>query len=339
MKNTDFQKIRDLLTKPSRILITTHTNPDGDAIGSSLALCAYLAKKNHLVKVLVPDPFPEFLAWTPGQEHVLIYKKQPDQCRSAINEAGIIICVDFNNLDRLNEAGFLVKQSNAVKVLIDHHLYPSPHFDLKISLSETSSTSELIYDFIVNSGDRDLLDKSIAECIYTGIITDTGSFSYACNYIKTYLIVADLHHLGIDGEQIHRLIYDTYSENRLRLLGYSISDKLVVLPDYHTAYISLNQEELQKFDYQVGDTEGVVNYALSMKNINLAALFMEREGQVKISFRSKGHFSVDVLARNHFQGGGHSNASGANCNTSLEQTIQIFLDLLPGLQDQLKSVY
>lgn len=339
MKNTDFQKISDLLTHPSRILITTHTNPDGDAIGSSLALSAYLVKKNHQVNVMVPDPFPEFLAWVPGQDNVLIFRKEPENCKSAIEAAEIIFSVDYNNLDRLNEAGILVKQSKAVKVLIDHHLFPSPLFDLKISVPATSSTSELIYDFILASGDADLLDKSIAECIYAGIITDTGSFSYSCNYVKTYQIVAELFRLGIDGEHIHRLIYDTYSENRLRLLGYSISEKLVVLPDHHTAYITLSKEELQKFDYQVGDTEGVVNYALSMKNINLAALFMERDGQVKISFRSKGHFSVDVLARNHFQGGGHRNASGANCDTSLEQTVQLFLDLLPGLQEQLKSVY
>lgn len=339
MKNTDYQKINDLLSRPSRILITTHTNPDGDAIGSSLALCTYLSMKKHEVKVIVPDPFPEFLAWAPGQENVLIYKERIEECKKLIREANIIFCLDFNNLDRLNDAGSLVLQSDAVKILIDHHLNPSAHFDLKISISRTSSTSELIYDFIVASGDRDLLDKSIAECIYTGIITDTGSFSYSCNYIKTYEVVADLYSLGIDGEHIHRLIYDTYSENRLRLLGFSISDKLVVLPEYHTAYITLSEEELQRFEYKVGDTEGVVNYALSIKNINLAALFMERDGQVKISFRSKGNFSVDSLARNYFNGGGHSNASGANCQATLVQCVQTFLNLLPGLQDQLKSVY
>ena len=339
MKNTDFQKINDLLSHPSRILITTHTNPDGDAIGSSLALCAYLAKKNHQVKVIVPDSFPEFLAWTPGQENVLIFNEDNRKCSSLIFEADIIFCVDFNNLDRLNEAGTLVMQSKAVKILIDHHLYPSPHFDLKISINRTSSTSEIIYDFIIASGDQALLDKSIAECIYAGIITDTGSFSYSCNYVKTYETVAHLYKLGIDGEHIHRLIYDTYSENRLRLLGYSISDKLVVLSEFNTAYITLSKEELQRFEYRVGDTEGVVNYALSMKNINLAALFMERDGVVKISFRSKGNFSVDELARNHFNGGGHRNASGANCQTSLDQTVRMFLDLLPGLRDQLKSVY
>ncbi len=339
MENTDFQKINDLLTQPASILITTHTNPDGDAIGSSLALSAYLLKKHHQVKIIVPDPFPEFLTWMPGQENVLIFKQDPDKCNSIIGEADMVFCLDFNHLNRLNEAGVQIMKSKAKKILIDHHLSPSSHFDLKISIPDTSSTSELIYDFILASGDHALLDKSIAACIYAGIVTDTGSFSYSCNYVKTYEIVADLYRLGIDGEHIHRLIYDTYSEKRLRLLGYSISDKLVVLPDYHTAYISLSREELDRFDYQVGDTEGVVNYALSMKNINLAALFMDRDGQVKISFRSKGNFSVDELARKYFNGGGHSNASGANCDTSLEETLRIFLDILPKFQKQLKSVY
>lgn len=339
MKNTDFQKIKDLLTQPANILITTHTNPDGDAIGSSLALSAYLLKKHHQVTIIVPDPFPDFLTWMPGQENVLIFKQDPERCNSIIEEADMVFCLDFNHLDRLNEAGVLIMKSKAMKILIDHHLFPSSHFDLKISIPDTSSTSELIYDFILASGDHAMLDQSIASCIYAGIVTDTGSFSYSCNYVKTYEIVADLYRLGIDGEHIHRLIYDTYSENRLRLLGYSISEKLVVLPDYHTAYISLSREELDRFDYQVGDTEGVVNYALSMKNINLAALFMDRDGQVKISFRSKGNFSVDELARKYFNGGGHSNASGANCDTSLEETLRIFLDILPGFQKQLKSVY
>jgi len=203
----------------------------------------------------------------------------------------------------------------------------------------TSSTSELVYDFIEASGDLHLMDKNIADCIYAGIITDTGSLSYSCNCVKTYIIIAELIRLGVDGEHIHRLIYDTYSENRLRLLGYSISNQLVVLPDLNTAYIVLSAEDLNKFHYQIGDTEDVVNYALSINNINLAALFMERDGIVKVSFRSKGHFSVDQFARDHFDGGGHANASGANCTTTLNETVALFRKLLPSYQFQLKSVY
>lgn len=339
MENPDFKAISELLSHPGTIVVITHTNPDGDALGSSLALAKYLQKKKHQVTVIVPDPFPEFLSWMPGSSEVVVSRQEIDRAKTAILNADIVIAADFNNLSRVNDAGHLVKQSSAVKVLIDHHLYPSDEFDLKISTPETSSTSELVYDFIQSSGDATLLDKEMAECLYAGIITDTGSLSYSCNYEKTYVIIAHLIRLGADGEHIHRLIYDTYSENRLRLLGYSISDQLVVLPEYHTAYIVLSAEDLARFDYQIGDTEDVVNYALSIKDINLAALFMERDGIVKISFRSKGHFSVDKFARNHFDGGGHSNASGANCCTSLTDTVELFRKLLPDYQSQLKSVY
>ncbi|MEI7499379.1 MAG: DHH family phosphoesterase [Bacteroidota bacterium] len=339
MENTDFSAISEKLSVPLQILITTHTNPDGDAIGSSLALSSYLKKKNHVVQVLVPDPFPDFLSWMPGHENILIFSSDNDASVRAIENADLIISADYNSLDRLNEAGQIVRQSKAIKVLIDHHLYPSEEFDFKISISSISSTSEIIYNFIKENGDLHLLDKDIAECIYTGIITDTGSLSYSCNYVNTYLIIAELFRLGIDGEHIHRLIYDTYSESRLRLLGYSISDQLIVLPEFHTAYIKLTKEDLQRFNHQIGDTEGVVNYALSIRNINLAALFMEKDGIVKVSFRSKGNFSVDNFAREYFGGGGHRNASGANCTTSLDETILKFKQLLSQYQAKLKTVY
>ena len=339
MENTDFLDIAKKLSNPLQILITTHTNPDGDAIGSSLALSFYLKKKNHSVQVMVPDPFPDFLAWMPGNEDILTFSKDKSQCIRAIKTGDLIIAADYNNFSRLNDAAVLVRQSKAVKVLIDHHLFASDEFDYKISISRISSTSELVYNFIEAMGDLQLLDKNIAECIYAGIITDTGSLSYSCNYVRTYMIIAELVRLGIDGEHLHRLIYDTYSESRLRLLGYSISDQLVVLHDYHTAFITLSSGDLQKFNHQIGDTEGVVNYALSIKDINLAALFMERDGIVKVSFRSKGNFSVDSFAREHFDGGGHRNASGANCTTTLADTVLKFRQILPLYQSKLKSVY
>jgi phosphoesterase RecJ-like protein len=339
LENTHFEHIAGLISSPKQILITTHSNPDGDAIGASLALAMYLRKKNHKVQVMVPDPYPDFLAWMKGHDTILVYSAVPDDCRQAIAKAELIFAVDYNNLGRLNDAASLVRQSKAVKVLIDHHLNPSDEFEFKISITRISSTSELIYNFIEAMGDLELLDKSIAECIYCGIITDTGSLSYACNYVKTYLIVAELIRLGIDGEHLHRLIYDTYSESRLRLLGHSVSDKLVVLPEFHTAYITLSKEDLERFDHQVGDTEGVVNYGLSIKDINLAALFMERDGIVKVSLRSKGNFAVNTLAADHFTGGGHRNAAGANCTTTLEETVAKFLEILPDYQSKLKSVY
>lgn len=339
LKKPDYLLIQEKLALPKRIILTTHTNPDGDAIGSCLAMFFYLSKKNHTVNMIIPDPFPEFLSWLPGQEKILVFEQEKEKCISLIDEADLIFSMDYNNLGRLNEIEDHVIRSHSVKILFDHHLYPSDQFDLMISIPATSSTSELVYDYIIASGDHHLLDKKIAECIYTGIITDTGSFSYSCNYPKTYQTIADLFTLNIDGEHIHRLVYDTYSENRLRLLGYSISEKLVVLPEYNTAYISIDKNELTRFNYKVGDTEGLVNFALSINNINLAALFMERNGIVKVSFRSKGNFSVDTFARTHFNGGGHRNASGADCETTMDETVQKFLNLLPEYCNVLKKVY
>jgi phosphoesterase RecJ-like protein len=339
LENTHFNVISGLISQPRRILITTHSNPDGDAIGSSLALATYLKKKDHAVQVMIPDPYPDFLAWMDKNEEILIFRQSKNECIQAIEQAEIIIAADYNNLGRLHDAAPLVRQSKSIKVLIDHHLNPSDEFDYLISVSRISSTSELVYNFIEEMGDLHLLDKSIAECIYAGIITDTGSLSYSCNYIKTYLIMAELFRLGIDGEHLHRLIYDTYSESRLRLLGYSISDQLTVLPEFHTAYITLTREDLKRFDHQIGDTEGVVNYALSIKDINLAALFMERDDIVKVSFRSKGTFAVNTLASEYFNGGGHRNAAGANCTTSLDETVRKFKEILPLFQSSLKSVY
>jgi phosphoesterase RecJ-like protein len=339
LENTDFDKISGLLKKPRKILITTHTNPDGDAIGASLALFGYLVKKNHDVKVMIPDPDPGFLHWMPYHENLLIFSQDKELCTEAICKAEIIFSVDYNGLKRLSHASEEVRKSKAIKVLIDHHTQPDNDFDFMISIIKTSSTSELIYDFIAACGDTHLIDKNIGECIYAGIITDTGSFSYSCNYEKTYLTTAALYRAGIDGEHIHRLVYDTYSENRLRLLGFSISEKLVVLKEYNTAYISLSGEELQRFNHQIGDTEDIVNFALSINDINLAALFTEKEDMVKVSLRSKGNFPVNQIAKKYFNGGGHANAAGANFYFSLEETIRVFLTMLPQFKDQLKSVY
>lgn len=339
LEKNDFHKIAELLSSPRKILITSHTNPDGDAIGSTLALYGYFKKKKHDVQIMIPDPDPGFLHWMPFHEHIMVFSLQKNDCLEAINKAELIFCVDYNSLSRLSKAYEPVKKSMPAKILIDHHTQPADEFDLMISITGTSSTSELIYDFIVRAGDKELIDKQIAECLYAGIITDTGSFSYSCNYEKTYHITADLFRLGIDGEHIHRLIYDTYSESRLRLLGFAISEKLVVLPDFHAAYISLTRNELERFNHEIGDTEGIVNYGLSIAGINLAALFTEKEDHVKVSLRSKGNFSVNDIAREYFTGGGHINAAGANCYISLEETIRIFREMLPTYEEQLKSVY
>lgn len=339
MENTDFQQVAHLLSGPRNILITSHTNPDGDAIGSSLAFRGYLELKGHSVCVMVPDAFPGFLKWMAGSHKIMVFSDNQELCEKKIKEADVIFSLDYNNLDRLNHAGELVKASSAKKILLDHHKLPADHFDYKMSVIATSSTAELVFDFIAFSGDKDLITKDIAECLYTGIMTDTGSFSYSCNYVKTYEIVADLFRKGINGEHIHRLVYDTYSESRLRLLGYSLSEKLVVLPEYHTAYIWLTKEELDRFNYQVGDTEGLVNYALSIEGINFAALFSERDKVIRVSLRSKGNFKVDQIAREHFDGGGHANAAGAYSYVSMQETLDRFRSLLPDHLEALTTVY
>ncbi len=339
MENTDFLKVQELLTTPQNILLTTHTNPDGDAIGSSLAFFRYLVKKGHTVTMMVPDPFPSFLSWLTDSGRIFIFSLQKDHVLRAVADASIIFSLDYNDLNRLGDASGPVKGSSATKIVLDHHLYPSDQYNLKISKTETSSTAELVYDFIQAMGDETLIDLEIAESLYTGIVTDTGSFSYSCNRVKTYEVIAALFRRGIDGEHIHRLIYDTYSEHRLRLLGYSLSDNLVVLPAFHTAYIYLKAEDLERFHYQVGDTEGVVNYALSIEGINMAALFSERDNSIRISFRSKGNFSVERIASDYFEGGGHANASGATSYLSMEETVKKFRDLLPQYREALSKVY
>lgn len=339
MENTDFLKVKELLAFSQTILLTTHTNPDGDAIGSSLAFYKYLKKKGHNVSMMVPDPFPSFLSWLPDSDKIVVFSQDQEGLLGLIAGATVIFSLDYNDLSRLEDACDPVRNSAAKKIVFDHHLYPSEEYDLKISIKETSSTAELVFDFIREMGDEKLLDKEIAEALYTGIVTDTGSFSYSCNYVRTYEVIAALFRQGIDGEHIHRLIYDTYSEHRLRLLGYSLSDKLVVLPEFHTAYISLKSEELERFHYQIGDTEGVVNYALSIEGINLAALFTERNDSIRISFRSKGNFSVERIASDYFDGGGHANAAGATSYLSMDETIKKFRELLPVFRNTLSEVY
>jgi bifunctional oligoribonuclease and PAP phosphatase NrnA len=317
--------LREILNQKRNIIIISHANPDGDAIGSSLALYNYFLLKNHNVNVIVPNQFPDFLAWMPGSDAILTYNTKESDCEKLIDAAELIFFLDFNALNRIDKLEDVVRKASAKTILIDHHLQADiKNFDFPFSIINVSSTGELIFDFISAMGDEALINADIAACIYVGIMTDTGSYSYSCNYEKTYNITASLIKAGVDAEEVHHLVYDTFSENRLRLLGYSLSEKLTVNSALSTAYITLSKEELDRFNYQVGDTEGVVNYALSMGHINLAALFTERDGKVRISFRSKGEVDVNVFARAYFNGGGHKHAAGATSHISLDETIQKF---------------
>jgi len=329
LDSVQFKKIRDQISDSSEIVITTHYNPDGDAIGSSLALYHIL---NHLgcnAKVIIPNDYPSFLKWLPGSENIIIYEDNVKQCDALIVNAQMLFCLDYNAMSRVKHFTNQMQAAKATKILIDHHIDPSDEFDFAHSRISVSSTSELLYEVITGIGYIDRINKDVAECLYVGIMTDTGSFSYACNHSQTYEITADLVKKGIDAEHIHRLVYDTYSENRMRLLGFCLSDRLVVLSKFNTAYIWLTRDDLARFDHQIGDTEGVVNYALSIEGIILAALFTERDERIRISFRSKGEFSVNEFARKHYAGGGHRNAAGGDSFVNIKETLQKFEDLLP----------
>ncbi|MDP4290492.1 MAG: DHH family phosphoesterase [Bacteroidota bacterium] len=341
MNHQNIANIRDRIQQSSSIVIVTHTNPDGDAIGSSLGFYHYLLSLNPAasVKVIVPNEFPSFLKWMPAAEDIMVYQLNENEIIKYIEKAELCLCLDFNSLKRTDKLFPYLEASKAFKILIDHHPQPENDFDVMISSIESSSTSELIYDVISSISGAGALNQDIASCLYVGIMTDTGSFSYSCRRPETYLAVAELIRHNIDSELIHRKIYDTYSENRMRLLGFCLSERLTVLKDFHTAYIYLTKDDLNHFYHQNGDTEGVVNYALSIEGIVLAVLFTEKEDRIRISMRSKGEFNVNEMARKHFNGGGHKNASGGDSFASMSETLIFFESILPEYQDDItKSV-
>ena len=336
MSVEELNKLKELLAEPKKIVITTHRGPDGDAMGSSLGLYNYLKQKGHQVQIITPNDYPSFLYWMKGNNHVIQFVKEPEASERITLEAEIIFCLDFNTLSRIDKFAPIVEQAKAFKVLIDHHQQPD-EFDFTLSDTSASSTAQLVYEFIDMFGDIDFIDQDIAECLYVGIMTDTGNFRFPSVTAKTHEIVAFLISKGAKHDKVYDLVHDNNSVNRLKLLGYCLNEKLEVLPDYSTAIISLTSDELNRFQYQKGDTEGVVNYALSIEGISVAAFFVEREGIVKISFRSKGSFSVNQLARDHFNGGGHINAAGGVYGTKVKDAIEKFKSILPNYQSLLST--
>ncbi len=336
LSNNEINELKLLLKKKKNIVITAHTNPDGDAVGASLAMYHYLTKLGHKVNIVIPNQFPDYYRWLPKSDKILIYENHAKLCQKIIKEADIIFYVDFNALSRLGALTDIIKKNTAKRILIDHHIDPEvENFDYCYSTTNISSTGELVYDFITELGDEELIDKQIAEGIYTCIVTDTGSFSFSCNRPDTYIITAKLISLGVDAEKIHKLIYDTYSENRLRLLGYAISNRMLVWEDFHVAIIYLTKDDLLKYNFKVGDTEGVVNFPLSMDKINMSILITEKENNLRLSLRSKGEFSVNKLARTHFNGGGHKNAAGGKSVESIEELINRLKTLMKDYKEQL----
>jgi bifunctional oligoribonuclease and PAP phosphatase NrnA len=333
-------EFNQILQQKKSIVVTCHTNPDGDAIGSSLALAWVLKKMGHDVNVVIPNMYPAFLAWMPGISDVIIFEHQSKIAKPLIQHADVIFCLDYNTLKRSGATADDLIASPAAKYLIDHHPNPDvDDFSLILSVTDKSSTAELIYFLLCETENLPLIDKVIAECLYVGIMTDTGSFSHAIKHSDTFRVTASLIDKGIDAERIHRLIYDTLTENKLRLLGHAITNRMLVMEEYRTAIITLTKADLKQFDYQIGDTEGIVNFPLSMAKINLAVLITEKKDHVRLSFRSKGVFSVNDFAREHFEGGGHHNAAGGNSSLSMKDTVNVLIKLLPSVIQDLDYQY
>lgn len=327
----------DLLKSAGKIIVTTHHRPDGDAMGSSLGLFNFLEKSGHDVTVITPSEYPDFLHWLPGNNLVINFESNAAKCVELLSEADLIFCLDFNAFGRVEKMSAALESSKAKKVLIDHHLHPDNSFAISFSYPAAASTAEIIHDLIVALGKGERISKDVAECLYCGIMTDTNSFRYASMKAGTHRIIANLMEAGAENYRIHERVYDNSSENRMRLLGYCLYEKLTVLRQYNTAYISLTEEEANRFDFKTGDTEGIVNYALGISGVIVGVFFHERDGAVKISFRSKGDFSVQELSTKYFGGGGHKNASGGYSKEPLETVIKKFLEILPLYNAQLNK--
>lgn len=312
------------------IVITSHKSPDGDSIGSSLALFFFLKKLKLNVSICHPDPSPKYLQWIHGSSEILDLEQHQSQVTDTFSKADLIFSLDYNDPSRLGEMTSLLNGSSAFKIMIDHHLFPADFADLVLSDTRACSTSQLIYQLIRESGNKNQLDLDIATPLYLGIMTDTGSFRFNSVQPETHRIVAELLELGVKQDYIHEQIYDVNTLQKLKLRGYASSEKLVILPELEASYISLSEKELARYNHEKGDTEGLVNIALSIEGIKIAAFFLEKEGEIKISFRSKGNnHPVNELARKHFSGGGHANASGGKFSGKLEDAIQLFIQILP----------
>ncbi|SNR60113.1 bifunctional oligoribonuclease/PAP phosphatase NrnA [Flavobacterium sp. ov086] len=333
MKIQDIQAIQLLLATPKKIAIIPHRGPDGDAMGSTLGLYHFLLKNNHQPTVIAPNDFPDFLAWLPGSETVKIFEKDTENCTKILEEAELIFTLDFNAFHRTGEMEHTLARLTAPFVMIDHHQKPDDYATYMYSDTTFGSTCEMVYNFISFLGKKEDLDKTIATCIYTGILTDSGSFRFPGTTGNTHRIIAELIDLGVENTQIPVLLFDNSSYSRLQLLGRALQN-MKVFAEHKTSYTSLTQDELDSFNYVKGDTEGIVNYGLSIKGILFTAIFIENKDEkiIKISFRSQGGFDVNQFARDHFNGGGHSNAAGGRSDVSMEETLAKFEDLVTKLK-------
>ena len=331
-------QIFPLLSQPHKVVITTHQKPDGDAMGSSLGLYNFLLQFGHTVTVISPTNWASFLNWMPGTKNVLDYERQTEEADKAIAAAEWIFCLDFNTLGRTKRMEEKLVAAKGQRILIDHHQEPQVEmFAYGESDTTKSSTCEMVYDFIVASGQDDKINATVAECLYAGVMTDTGSFRFPLTSANVHKMVAQLKEKGLDHGPVHEALYDNFLENRFRFLGNVLLNRMEVFYEYNTALIAIPQADLIKYNIKTGDTEGLVNYPLSIQGIKLAAIIIDRGEERKSSFRSKGGFDVNTFARKYFNGGGHFNAAGGQNKESLEEVTAMFIKAMKENKDQLSN--
>ena len=337
MKNLTFETLKALINTPKRVAIIPHINPDGDAIGSSLGLSNYLVQKKHNVKVISPNNYPDFLKWIPGTDKIINYDSHPKEASEFLNKIDIIFTLDFNSLNRCGEIKHIIENTSAIKIMIDHHEQPEEYADYIYSDTKMGSTCEMIYHFIEKLGDGKMINKEIGTALYTGIMTDTASFRFPKTSPTTHRVVATLIENGINHSKIHNNIYDNNSVEKLKLIGIALNNLRLI--DSNASFITLSQSELDQCAYKKGDTEGLVNYGLSIKGVKLTAIFIENKEEeiIKISLRSKGNIDVNQIAKKYFNGGGHKNASGGKSYDSIENTVNLFKSIVASCKNLLNE--
>lgn len=329
--------LKTFLAEPHKIVITTHYKPDGDALGSSLGLAGILKQLGHTVTVVSPSEFPAFLSWMEGSNEVIDFLKNRDAAKKAFADAELVCCLDFNDPRRVESMESLLMESTPHRMLLDHHLDPKTFCTYNFSFPHTGSTCELVVDLIEALGLTAYLNRANGECLYAGIMTDTGSFRFNSVTPATHRTIALLMSKGARNDYVHEQIYDTSTEYRLKFLGHTLLNHMTVLNEFNTVYFTALKDDMETFHHESGDLEGIVNYGLGIKGIRMAVLFSERDKMIKISFRSKGSFSVKEFAEKHFEGGGHANAAGGRSLLSLDDTVKKFISLLPEYNDRLNA--
>lgn len=330
------QEAKAMLHQPQQVAIVTHANADGDAIGSALGVYHYLLQKGHTVRVIVPNAYAKYLHFLPDNHTIIVYEEQIEVAETYLGNSDLLVLLDLNALARTKKMEGVLKNLNCKKIMIDHHLHPSVDVDFLYWDTKASSTAELVYDWLYDMNELKYLNADVANCLYAGINSDTGRFKYNVT-ARVHQIAAQLIQHGANSLFVNRNLFDNANENRLRLLGFCLSKRLLIYPKYNTAIIYLSTADMQRFNYQSGDTEGVVNYPLSIGYIRFVMLLKEHEDIVKMSLRSKGRFSVSDFAGKHFNGGGHRNAAGAASRLNMQQTIAKIEGLLPHYQSELCS--